>query len=95
VPSLPPATHRRRSKRELVAWSRNWTNLSLEDIEGPGLPGWRLDARLTTLLCKKIVSKSKDMKTGSNLTEFSKEGYGSKRAVLPMMIMMKIILHGT
>jgi hypothetical protein len=48
-----------------------------------------LDARLTTLLCKNIiVAKSKEVKTGwSNsryLAEFSKEGYGSKRAVLPM-----------
>jgi hypothetical protein len=27
------------------------------------------------------------MKTGSNLAEYFKEGYGSKRAVLPMMMM--------
>jgi hypothetical protein len=26
----------------------------------------------------------------TNLAEFSKEGYGSKRAVLPMMMMMMI-----
>jgi hypothetical protein len=39
-----------------------------------------LDARLTALPCKKnIVSKSKDVKTGYNLTESSKEGYGSKK----------------
>jgi hypothetical protein len=32
--------------------------------------------RLTTSICKKvIVVKSKDEKTGSSLTEFSKEGY--------------------
>jgi hypothetical protein len=34
------------------------------------------------------------VKTGSNLTEFSKEGYGSKMAVLPMMmIISSISLH--
>jgi hypothetical protein len=41
-----------------------------------------LDLRLATLLCKKfIAAKSRDVKTGCNLSEFSKEGYGSKRAV--------------
>jgi hypothetical protein len=42
-----------------------------------------------TLLCKKItVAKSKEVKTRSNLTESSKEGYSSKRAVLPMMMIV-------
>jgi hypothetical protein len=54
-----------------------------------------LDAGLTTLLCKKnIVAKSEEVERGwSNLhqeetclTEVSEEGYGSKRAVLPIMI---------
>jgi hypothetical protein len=51
-----------------------------------------LDARLTTLLCEKkiIVAKSKEVKTGSNLSESSKEGYGSKTAVLPEVVMMWI-----
>jgi hypothetical protein len=41
------------------------------------------------LLRKKIiVAKFKEVTTGCNLTEFSKKGYGSKRAVLPMMMMM-------
>jgi hypothetical protein len=41
------------------------------------------------LLCKKnIVAKSKEVKIGCNLADFSKEGYGSKKAVLPMMMMM-------
>jgi hypothetical protein len=31
------------------------------------------------------------VKTGCNLTESSKEDYGSKRAVLPMMKMMMMI----
>jgi hypothetical protein len=49
-----------------------------------------LDARLPTLFCKRIiVAKSKEVKTGCNLAEFSKEGYGSKRAVLPITMMMK------
>jgi hypothetical protein len=53
-----------------------------------------LDARLTTLLCKQksIVAKSKEVKTGTNLAESFKEGYGLKTAVLPMMMMMMMIL---
>jgi hypothetical protein len=49
-----------------------------------------LEARLATLLCKKkiIVAKSKEVKPGCNLAEFSKEGYGSKRAVLPTTMIM-------
>jgi hypothetical protein len=48
-----------------------------------------LDARLTTLLFKiVIVAKSNEVKTGCNPAEFSKEGYGSKRDVLPMMMMI-------
>jgi hypothetical protein len=31
-----------------------------ENLYGP--PGWGLDARLTTLLCKNIVAKSKEVK---------------------------------
>jgi hypothetical protein len=42
------------------------------------------------LLCKKIiVAKSKEEKIGCNLVESSKEGHGSKRAILPMMMIMK------
>jgi hypothetical protein len=42
-----------------------------------------------TLLCKRIiVAKSKEVKTRCSLAESSKEGYGSKRAILPMMVMM-------
>jgi hypothetical protein len=48
-----------------------------------------LEARLTTLLYKRIlVAKSEEVKTRLNPVEFSKEGYGSKSAVLPMMMMM-------
>jgi hypothetical protein len=34
------------------------------------------------------VTKSKEVKTGYNLTESSEKGYGSETAVLPMMIMI-------
>jgi hypothetical protein len=38
-----------------------------------------------TLLCKNIiVVKSEQVKTRSNLTESSGDGYGSKKSVLPM-----------
>jgi hypothetical protein len=38
-----------------------------------------MDAWLTTLLCKKInVAKSKEVKTGTNLTGSSKESDGSR-----------------
>jgi hypothetical protein len=40
------------------------------------------------LLKKFIVAKSKEVKTGCNLAESSKEGCGSKRVVLPIMMMM-------
>jgi hypothetical protein len=43
-----------------------------------------LDVGLTTLLCKNItIVESKAGKTGCNLAEFSKEGCGSERDVLP------------
>jgi hypothetical protein len=41
------------------------------------------------LLCKNITfAKSKEVETGCKLTESSKESYGSKRAVLAVMMMM-------
>jgi hypothetical protein len=47
-----------------------------------------LDPRLKALLCKKIlVAKSEEMKTESDLAESFMEGYGSKGAVLPTMLM--------
>jgi uncharacterized membrane protein len=40
-----------------------------------------------TLFCRNITAgKSKEVKARSNLAEYSKEGYGSKMAVLPMMM---------
>jgi hypothetical protein len=45
--------------------------------------------QLKTLLCKRITfAKFKELKPGSNLEEFPKEGYGAKSSVLPMMMMM-------
>lgn len=53
-----------------------------------------MDERLTTLLSKKNVAKAKELETGwPNSTESSKEGYGSTKAVLPMIIMIKIVTH--
>jgi hypothetical protein len=37
-----------------------------------------------------MVAQSKEVKTGCSLAESYKEGYGSKWAVLPMMMMMMI-----
>jgi hypothetical protein len=36
---------------------------------------------------KLLFTKSKEVKTKSNLAEYSKEGYGSNSAVLPVIIM--------
>jgi hypothetical protein len=48
-----------------------------------------VDARLTTLLCKTItVSKSQEVKPGSNLAQFYKQGYGSKSALSPTMMII-------
>jgi hypothetical protein len=58
---------------------------------GGGPQGWGFYTRLITLLCKKtVIAKTKEVKPGSNVVEFSKEGYGSKWAVLPMMMTMMI-----
>jgi hypothetical protein len=75
-------------KRESRAWGCNWSILSLGDIWG----GWGLDLRLTILICKKVtVAKSEEMKTECRLAESCKEGYGSKRDVLPMIMIMMMI----
>jgi hypothetical protein len=53
-----------------------------------------LDARLTTLLSKKITAaKFKDVKTGSILEEFCNEGYGERNDVWPMMMMMIMMME--
>jgi hypothetical protein len=52
-------------KREPGAWGYNWATLFLGDINTEtSPPGLGLDARLMTLLCKKItVVKSKEVKS--------------------------------
>jgi hypothetical protein len=46
-----------------------------------------LDTRLITLLCEIItVGKPIEVKTGGRLAESYKEGYGSKRTVLPVIM---------
>jgi hypothetical protein len=53
-----------------------------------------MDARLTILVCKQIiVAKSEGVKTGSNLAEYSKEGYGSKRAVLASICVSAAVIQ--
>jgi hypothetical protein len=45
-----------------------------------------------TFLCEKkiTVAKSKELKTRLNLEEFSKEGYSSYSAVLPMIMICNV-----
>jgi hypothetical protein len=76
VTIIPPYPACRRN-----ACGYSGTNLSLGDIDtGTWSSGLGFDASLTTLLCKTvIVAKSKEMKSGSILTEYSKKCYGSKR----------------
>lgn len=48
-----------------------------------------LDTKVKNMLFKKIsIVKCKEVKTGCSLAESSKEGYGSKRVVLPMMMVV-------
>jgi hypothetical protein len=47
--------------------------------------------KAVNLPCKRIIVKSKEVKTRSNLAESSKEGYGSERAVLPMMMTVVVV----
>jgi hypothetical protein len=48
-----------------------------------------LDTRLKILLCKKkYCAKSKEVKTGCKLAEYFKEGRGSKRVDLAVVMMM-------
>jgi hypothetical protein len=62
-------------KREPDAWGCNWATLSLgTQRQRPGPPGWGLDAGLMTLPYRKIVTKTKEAKTRTNLTEFCKDG---------------------
>jgi hypothetical protein len=76
-------------KREPGAWAYNWATLSLGDkyteTWSSRLGGW-----VGLWPCsekKKTVVTSKEVKTGSNLAELSKEGYGSKTAVLMIIFL--------
>jgi hypothetical protein len=78
------------TERESGVRGYNWATLSLGNVNT-----WTwssrlgFDERLTTLLCKNILLLNKNkLNRMINLAESSKEGYDSKRAVLPMMIMM-------
>jgi hypothetical protein len=50
--------------------------------------------KLTTLFCEKenVITKSKEVKTGSTLAGSSKEGCRSKWAVLPMMMSTSVLM---
>jgi hypothetical protein len=43
---------------------------------------------MISLYKKIMVTKPKEVEPGSNLADFFKEGCGSRRAVLPMIMMM-------
>jgi hypothetical protein len=55
-------------------------------IQRHGPQGWGLDARLMTLLCKKKCYCKIGWST--NLAVFSKDGYGSGRAVLLLLLLL-------
>jgi hypothetical protein len=67
-------------------------NLSLEDIiTGTRSSRLGLDARPTTLFYKNYCCEIQKVKTGCNLVKSSEEGYGSKRAVMTMLIFITYI----
>jgi hypothetical protein len=63
-------------------------------MQAPGPPGWGLDARLMTLLCKIYHFEIKS--SGNRMVQFPGidksgrifYGYGSKRAVWPVVMMI-------
>jgi hypothetical protein len=69
----------------------NWTYQSLGDINTgtwSSSSGVGRKADDLALQKKNIVANSKEVKTRSNLAESSKEGYGSKTAVLPTTMIL-------
>jgi hypothetical protein len=88
-----PVSHRRRRKENLVLGGITGPPCQWgPKIQGPGTSGWGLNTRLMTLLCKKItVVQSKEVKTRCNLAESFMEDYGSKCALLTMMMMTKMM----
>jgi hypothetical protein len=76
-----------------VPWGHNWATLSLEDMNKKTwysrLGVGRKADEYALKKKKNVLSRNpKKVKTSCNLAEFSKEGYGLKRAVLPVMMMM-------
>jgi hypothetical protein len=59
-------------------------------VQGPGPPGWELDVRVKTLLCKQvIVAKTKDVKLdGVNLLRKAMVRRGLFCQMMMMMMMM-------
>jgi hypothetical protein len=94
-------------KREPSAWACNWATLhwgTYEYIQRPGLPVWGFVVRLATLLCKIILLRNPKKWKAYGLqhgkiwawiekpSESSKEGYSPKRAVLPKMMLIMMII---
>jgi hypothetical protein len=61
-----------------VTGGRKYRDLVLQ------IGGWTKKTDKLPLL-KEIVAKSEEVKTVSNLAEYSKESYGSKTAILPKL----------
>jgi hypothetical protein len=77
-------------KREPGVWGYKWVIFSLGDIN---TENWSSEFEIRGSLCKRnIVAKSKEAKTGCNLVESSKKGYGSNMGYLPMMTISAIYL---
>jgi hypothetical protein len=84
-----PCLLKKATNREPSAWAYNGAILSLSDMyAGTWFCRLRIVCKVddVALLKKNIVAKSKDVKTGSNMAESCKEGCGSKRAALPIMM---------
>jgi hypothetical protein len=63
-------------------------------MQRPSPSGWRLDARLMTLLCKKItVVKSKELKTGSILQNLLRKAMAQKGPVLQPIMMNSAYIY--
>jgi hypothetical protein len=87
-----PARRRRRRKRKpvtgditahpVIRGHSKYRDLVLQ------VGGWMQCWRPCSVNKKIIVAKSKEVIAGLNLAGYSKEGCGSKRAVLPMMMMI-------
>jgi hypothetical protein len=54
---------------------------------------WAQGCQSFSVKKKNAAAKPKEVKTGCNLAESSTEGHGSKRAVLPVMTMMIMMMN--